>query len=74
MDELLARIDLPAVERIVCIGSEEVTVRVMVRWENSNRRRLRIHAAAEGPSCWRMDRPDESVVVTPQIAELRSSV
>lgn len=62
-DQLVALVDHPASEAVVRLGGEDVTLRVAVRWENREKGTLRIEAAADGPSWYKLERLEESLVV-----------
>ena len=62
-DQLAALVGQPARESVVRLGEEEVTIRVRVIRAHGTREALRIEAAAEGPSSWRLERLEESAVV-----------
>jgi hypothetical protein len=61
----LARVGQPAVARIERVGSEEITVCVCVRWNSEKRVTVRVEATADGPSCWRLERVEESLLLQP---------
>jgi len=64
-DRLVGCVGRPAASRIVRIGQEDVTVTVEVSWADERKRSLRIAATADGPSCWRLERLEETVEVGP---------
>ena len=60
---LVAEVGGPARQKFGRIGEEEVVVDTLVEWADSRRDSVRIVATAAGPSCWRVERLEESVVV-----------
>jgi hypothetical protein len=46
------------------VDGEEIAVEVEVHWHGDNRTAVRISGAANGPSHWRLERLEESVVVS----------
>ena len=64
----LARVDQPARQTTVRIGEEDVLVETSVRWADRKRQTLCILATAAGPSCWKLERLDESIVIHPDTA------
>ena len=72
--QIVALIDrsLPAI--VVRVGEEDVTVRVCMRWANEKKGTIQVEAAADGPSCWNLERLEESIIVSPgQSATERST-
>jgi len=63
--QLIALVAQPPSSKGVRCAAEDVTVSVVVRWANAQAGTLRITATADGPSCWRLERLEESLVVTP---------
>jgi hypothetical protein len=61
--ELFACVGLPATSRVVEVQGEELQLELTVSWTNEKRRAIRIAGMAIGPSHWRLERLDESVVV-----------
>lgn len=64
-EQLVARVDQLESQRTVPVGQEDVTVRVAIRWTDEKHTALRVEAVAEGPSCFRLERMEESIVVSP---------
>jgi hypothetical protein len=62
-DKLVQLAGQPPSERVVRLGEEDVTLRIAVRWANANTGSVRIEATADGPSCWRLERLEESITV-----------
>lgn len=60
---LLAAIGTPPPPRFVLIDQEDIEISVRVRWIDARKKALSVTAAAYGPSCWRFDRMEESVIV-----------
>jgi hypothetical protein len=54
----------PPTRKELTLDGEIVTVEVCCRWQNESQRAIRIEAIALGPSCWRMERLEESIVVS----------
>jgi len=65
---LTEQVGQPAVTKSVPLGQEEISVQVRIRWADAERRSIRIEATADGPSCWRLERLEESVTVSPSHA------
>jgi len=65
--DLLACIGLTATSHIVEVQGEELSIELTVSWANEKRRTVRISGTAIGPSHWRLERLDESVVVDLQL-------
>lgn len=64
--QLVDLVNQPATETIVKLAEEEVSLRVELQWANSKNGTIRIKATAYGPSCWKLERLEESIVVSPQ--------
>lgn len=62
-DQLAALVGQPSLEVIVRLRDEDVVVRVGVSWADTKRSAVRIHAVADGPSCWNLERLEESTIV-----------
>jgi hypothetical protein len=62
-EQLVSQVDQPASERNVRLGEEDVTLRVAVRWASEKKTAVRIEAVADGPSWYRLERLEESIVV-----------
>ena len=62
-EHLLALVGRPPSSEIVLLGTEDITVSVKVRWADAEKNLLRIEASADGPSCWRLERLEESIIV-----------
>jgi hypothetical protein len=63
-DALLPKVG-KTTQRLLNIGQEPLTVEVLVRWDDVRKRTIRVDAVALGPSCWKLDRLEESIVVRP---------
>lgn len=61
--ELLALVNSPASERFVTIANEEITIETTVTWADASRAVLRIDAIANGPSTWKLERCQESLLI-----------
>jgi hypothetical protein len=48
----------------VPVGAEIVNVEVRIRWAEAKPGAIRVEAVANGPSCWRLERLEEAVIVT----------
>jgi len=55
--------DPPSVRSVV-VGGEVIDVEVVVRWAGAEPGAIRVEASANGPSCWRLERLEESVIVS----------
>ena len=53
----------PSVKK-VAIGSLIIDVEECVRWAETGRDAIHIEAVANGPSCWRLERLEESVTIS----------
>jgi hypothetical protein len=60
---LVANIGKPASVQTVNIGGEQVSIEVMARWQGSIDGAVRVTGVANGPSHWRLERLEESIVV-----------
>ena len=63
-DELAVLIGSPPGVSAAQAGTESIDVEVRITWEDRRKQAIRIEATANGPSCWRLERLEESVVVT----------
>lgn len=61
--ELAESIGKPACVQSVYIEGEEIALEVTVRWHDRERSAVRITAVANGPSHWRLERLEESIVI-----------
>jgi hypothetical protein len=61
---LLAQIGRTS-QKHVTIGQELVIIETSVIWDDAHEQAIRINAAALGPSTWKLDRLDESIVILP---------
>lgn len=41
-----------------------MTVRISVQWADEKKQTLRVQATADGPSCWKLERLEECIVVS----------
>jgi hypothetical protein len=60
--DLVACVGLPSTSRVVEVQGEELQLELTVSWANEKRRTIHIAGMATGPSHWRLERLDESVV------------
>jgi hypothetical protein len=60
---IVPRVEQPARQTIVRIGEEDVLVETSVRWADQKKRSLRVVATAGGPSWWKLERLEESIVI-----------
>lgn len=61
--ELVANVGKPASVHSVNISGEDVALEVTVHWHGEAGAALRISGVANGPSHWRLERLEESIVV-----------
>jgi hypothetical protein len=61
--ELVANVGKPASVRLVNIAGEDIALEVAVRWHGEVGGALRIIGVANGPSHWRLERLEESIVL-----------
>jgi hypothetical protein len=61
--ELVANVGSPARVRSVNINGEDVAVEVATHWHREEGGAIRVTAIANGPSHWRLERLEESIVV-----------
>ena len=52
------------IQRSEALGAEMIEIEVRVRWGDSTRRTVRVEAVANGPSCWNLERLEESIIVS----------
>ena len=50
-------------------GMEPVTIEIRVEWADTKEETIRIRATANGPTWWRLDRFEETVLVHPRASE-----
>lgn len=62
--ELVARVSAPARRVAIQLGGEEVEIEIAVAWGNFNKTAVHVIGAANGPSSWRLERLQESIVVS----------
>jgi hypothetical protein len=48
----------------VPVGAEIIEVEVRIKWAEAKPGALRVEAMANGPSCWRLERLEEAVIVS----------
>ncbi len=61
--DLVRYISGPVIERMEWDGAEPLTIEIRVDWADEEAGSIRIRATSNGPSCWRLERLEESVVV-----------
>ena len=59
-DDLVGYIGSEPYLKTVLIGAEVVDAEVRVRWAGPRPGAVRVEAVANGPSCWRLERLEES--------------
>jgi hypothetical protein len=62
-DRLVGLLGSPPTVVSVPLGPEIIDVEVRVAWARPGRAAIRIEATALGPSCWRLERLEESIIV-----------
>lgn len=60
---LVLKVGNPPVTSEAVIDGETVTLETRIRWNDANQSDLRIEVTAFGPSTWRLERLDESIVL-----------
>ncbi|HEX4414715.1 MAG TPA: hypothetical protein VH107_13865 [Lacipirellulaceae bacterium] len=60
---LVVKFGQPPQQTLARIGQEDVIVEISVQWVDQKRRALRVIATANGPSCWNLQRLDESILI-----------
>jgi hypothetical protein len=68
--ELVASVGKPACVRSVNINGENVDVEVAAHWCKEEGGAVRVTGIANGPSHWRFERLEESIVVPSSLHEL----
>jgi len=69
-DSLLLKVGCTT-SRVLRIGQEDVTIETTVGWNDARKRTIRVNASALGPTCFRIERLEESIVVHPTIDRKR---
>ena len=67
--DLVQCISGPAIERTEWDGAEPLTIEIRVEWADRGEGAIRIRATSNGPSCWRLERLEETVLVPPLAPE-----
>jgi hypothetical protein len=62
---LVKRVDQPSTSKSVAAGPEEISIRVQVKWADTDKSAVRVEATADGPSSFRLERLQESVTISP---------
>ncbi|MDR3620865.1 MAG: hypothetical protein P4L85_16050 [Paludisphaera borealis] len=68
-EELVRRIDSPTTEKTVRDEAGPLVIEVRVEWADAKEGPVRIRAIADGPSWWRLERLEESILVSPPAVE-----
>jgi hypothetical protein len=63
--DLVRCIGGPTIERTEWDAAEPLTIEFRVEWADAKAGAIRIRATANGPSCWRLERLEEAVLVHP---------
>lgn len=61
--ELVAKVGKPARVHCVNINGEDIVVEVAAHWHGEEGSAVRVTGIANGPSHWRLERLEESIVV-----------
>jgi hypothetical protein len=67
--DLVRCIGGPPIERTEWDGAEPLAIEIRVEWADFETGAIRIWAASNGPSCWRLERLEEAVLVHPPALE-----
>jgi hypothetical protein len=62
-DDLVSLVGASPSVTSVSIGAEVIDVEVCIRWAEAKSGAILVEAVANGPSCWRLERLEEAVVV-----------
>jgi hypothetical protein len=62
-NDLAGLISRPPSVKSIVVGNEVVDVEISVRWTGSKPHAIQVEAVANGPSCYRLERLEESVIV-----------
>jgi hypothetical protein len=62
-DDLAGLVGAAPSVKSVLIGAEPIDVEVRIVWAESRPGAIRIEAVANGPSCWRLERLEEAIIV-----------
>jgi hypothetical protein len=68
--ELVASVGKPARVRTVNINGEDIAVEVAAQWHREEGGSVRVTGIANGPSHWRLERLEESIVVPASLHEV----
>ena len=63
--DLVRRVGAPPNVSEAILEGEPLVIELRVGWLNREAGTLRLTAQADGPSCWRLERLEESVTVAP---------
>jgi len=61
--DLAAKVGRPASVHSVNVNGEDIAVEVAAHWQNEEGGPIRVTGIANGPSHWRLERLEESIVV-----------
>jgi hypothetical protein len=64
--ELIAGVDKPASVTYANVSGENVALEIALYWHGDDQTAIRIVGVANGPSHWRLERLEESIVVAVQ--------
>jgi hypothetical protein len=62
-DDLVSLVGASPSVTSVSIGAEVIDVEVCIRWAEAKPGAILVEAVANGPSCWRLERLEEAVIV-----------
>jgi hypothetical protein len=62
--DLVSLVDASPSVTSVPVGAEVIDVEVRIRWAEAKPGAIRIEAVANGPSCWRLERLEETIIVS----------
>jgi hypothetical protein len=68
-EDLIQCVGGPTIEKTEWEGAELLTIEIRIEWADVKSGAIRIRATANGPSCWRLERLEETVVVHPPAAD-----
>ena len=68
-EDLIRCIGGPTIEKTEWDGAEPLTIEIRVEWADTKPGAIRIRATSNGPSCWRLERLEEAVLVHPPATE-----
>jgi hypothetical protein len=68
-EDLIQCISGPTIEQTKWDGAEPLTIEIRVEWADTMEGAIRIRATSNGPSWWRLERLEETVLVHPPATE-----